>query len=425
MKTTPWVVMMVLVTTSGWAARQPTPVSPGDGQTFAVVQTACPTFSWDPVAKADAHELVIYRVDAAGQAESEPTVLVRLPGAAGSWTPSLDQCLERDGQYAWSVRAVRRQEAWAWSPPNLFEVAPGPSEAEFQSALAMMRKYLLTGGGAQLEGVAETRAGPESKWGPETEASPTMPASVVGTTQLTVDGGVMATFFTGDGSSLTGIATDVEMTAHEGDPSAHHVKTVDTNTTYSEGFGLNLVETTFSVDPSEIATDAEMTAHAGDPSAHHVKTVDTNTTYSAGFGLNLVGTTFSVDPSDIHGGSPTAHSFTAGTLVKAEPGYVTLDSVTITTPVPGEVALIGSTSVSCNSGTCVCDGTINIDDNQTGSGLVQQVFFAFDAAFLQHPTVTATMQVLAGTRTFYLRGTGCSNGLVYSHRQLMAMFFPD
>jgi hypothetical protein len=42
------------------------------------------------------------------------------------------------------------------------------------------------------------------------------------------DGNVDAVSFTGDGSGLFGVATDSELASHQGNPSAHHVPTVDT-----------------------------------------------------------------------------------------------------------------------------------------------------------------------------------------------------
>jgi len=59
-------------------------------------------------------------------------------------------------------------------------------------------------------------------------------------------------------------------------------KDTDTNTTYSNGYGLDLSGTTFSVDTSKLATQYDLT-----------QIEDENTTYTAGYGLDLDGTTFS------------------------------------------------------------------------------------------------------------------------------------
>lgn len=130
--------------TSAHAAQpegRPVAVSPGDATKVALIRDDCPTFSWGEVDGAKSYDLVVYRLGEQNEHE-EPVLLRSFPGSVNGWTPALDQCLERGARYAWSVRAVGRKETSEWSAPNLFAVAPGPSEAEFEVALEIVRQYV-------------------------------------------------------------------------------------------------------------------------------------------------------------------------------------------------------------------------------------------------------------------------------------------
>ena len=115
-------------------------VSPGSA-TGALIGDACPTISWGSVEGAKSYELAVYRIREAGE-EAEVVLRETFAGSVSGWTPSLDRCLERGGQYAWSVQAVSRKEASDWSAPSLFQVASGLSEAQFEEAVAVVRQYL-------------------------------------------------------------------------------------------------------------------------------------------------------------------------------------------------------------------------------------------------------------------------------------------
>lgn len=132
-----------------WASESPIPVSPGSPE-GSQVEARCSTFSWVAIEGAMAHELVVYRVGE-DELEGEPVLQQRIPGSASSWTPPLGSCMERGGMYAWSVRALGRSEVSEWSPLSLFEVAHGWSEAEFEEALAVVRRYLEQEGRGQAE----------------------------------------------------------------------------------------------------------------------------------------------------------------------------------------------------------------------------------------------------------------------------------
>ena len=126
------------------AVERPLPVSPG-GPAGGLIEARCPTFSWALVDGATSYELVTYTIE---EDAEEPRVVLRrsLPGSASSWTPDLERCLERGIEYAWSVRALGAQGTSEWSAANLFQVAAGPSEVEFEQALAVVQRYLSQSG---------------------------------------------------------------------------------------------------------------------------------------------------------------------------------------------------------------------------------------------------------------------------------------
>ena len=140
------------------AIEAPVAVSPGDSSKLALVEDRCPTFSWGVVSGARSYALVVYRFGGESE-EARPVLRETLVGSASSWTPSLDRCLERGGQYAWNVRAVSSKETSDWSAPSLFEVTTGTTEEEFEQALEVVRQYTRTHG----------KAGAEAARGSETE----------------------------------------------------------------------------------------------------------------------------------------------------------------------------------------------------------------------------------------------------------------
>jgi hypothetical protein len=103
------------------AAENPQAVLPSGAAGMVRVGDVCPTFSWMAVPSADQYELVVYAVSG-GKAESTELLRQGIPGGATSWTLSADRCLDRGGQYAWSVRAEGENGVTEWSAPSLFEV---------------------------------------------------------------------------------------------------------------------------------------------------------------------------------------------------------------------------------------------------------------------------------------------------------------
>ena len=129
---------------TGDVPESPFPVSPGSTSTVLFVETPCPTFSWGGVSDATAYELVVYRVDADSRS-TEPVGRWRFPGLVGSWTPSAEECLERNTRYAWSVRALRGDGESIWSEANVFRVRAEPSIQEVRQALALLSDFLERG----------------------------------------------------------------------------------------------------------------------------------------------------------------------------------------------------------------------------------------------------------------------------------------
>jgi hypothetical protein len=245
----PVVGVVLVASTVAAAAEAPAAVSPGDASKLALIGEPCPTFLWGALAGAEVYELVVYRLGDEGQ-EATPVLKEKVPGSALGWTPSLGRCLERGGQYAWSVRAEGSEEVSDWSAPSLFAVSAGPTAEQFQEALEVVRTYLAMQDGAisSIEGVAEVEREGEANSAPTDKGAAPEPQAA-SPTALKVDQGIEAASFTGDGSSLTSVNADTldflpssafaastDFDAHtvafnihsQGNTSAHHPPTVNT-----------------------------------------------------------------------------------------------------------------------------------------------------------------------------------------------------
>lgn len=194
-----------------WATKPPVAVSPGS-PTGARIGDTCPTFSWGEVDGARSYELVVYRLGEESE-EAEPVLRQRFSGSVDSWTPALGRCLERGGRYAWSVRAIGKKGSSEWPAPNLFEVAAGPSAAELETALAVVRSYL-----GHDEATVDVSGGIEDRSQSGYQHNTRVPSArgAPPPTSLSVDGNVDATSFTGDGSNLTGVAFVGEIRMYAG-----------------------------------------------------------------------------------------------------------------------------------------------------------------------------------------------------------------
>ena len=140
-------VLVLALCSAAWAAESPVAVSPGSAEGTMIAER-CPTFHWIAVEGAESVELVVYRVpkeESNGQLDR--VLLVTLPGAAQGWTPSLDQCVERGGRYAWTLRAVTGKGLSDRSAPMFFEVTSRSSAEEIATALGVVRRYLAADAG--------------------------------------------------------------------------------------------------------------------------------------------------------------------------------------------------------------------------------------------------------------------------------------
>jgi hypothetical protein len=126
-------------------------VSPGAPTAPKTVGTPNPSFSWAGVPNAVGYELVIFDLTDLGE-DDPPVRRVELPGAASSWTPSLEESLRDGGDYAWAVRALEGSEgsseggghsrAGLWSVAHRFKVAATPSSQDVREALLVLERYL-------------------------------------------------------------------------------------------------------------------------------------------------------------------------------------------------------------------------------------------------------------------------------------------
>jgi microcystin-dependent protein len=213
-------------------------VSPGSA-TSSLIESRCPTFSWSQVEGAGGYELVVYRLGEEGE-EPVPELRQTFAGSVSGWTPSLDRCLKWGGRYAWSVRVLGGEETSHWSPPSLFQVAAGPTEMEVNAALQVLRQFLVTKGGADVAARLEAQAEPPPA--PDATRSLAVPRAV-GTTQLSVDGGVVAESFSGDGSGLSNITASALATG-----------------TYANAVSLSNASNQFTGDGSALSNVAATTA---------------------------------------------------------------------------------------------------------------------------------------------------------------------
>ncbi|MFP3941049.1 MAG: tail fiber domain-containing protein [Thermoanaerobaculia bacterium] len=185
--------------------RLPVPVSP-----VGLVDGSCPTFSWSAVAGASGYEVAVLRggeETAEGTADrpaGEPVLSARLPAGVTVWTPPGTACLASGERYAWSVRALPGDAGAGgppppddgWAEPAPFRVAPAPSRAEVEVALAALRRTLDRRSDRRSDGspARESGGGDGDAIGagafPAGEGTPLASASVptLGTPSLTVDG---------------------------------------------------------------------------------------------------------------------------------------------------------------------------------------------------------------------------------------------
>lgn len=194
--------LVTLVADIASAGVTPIAVSPARSGGIARVEARCPTFSWSADLGARGHELVVYRLGR-GDEPKELVLRQEFEGAVSAWTPSLERCLQRGIRYAWSIRAIGLEGESTWSDPAVFEVlgssmTSGPSET-----LGVARDESRTATKAESTG-SSAAAAPATE---PADADQTVSDRVgpSGGVELSVDGGIAAASFTGDGSALTNL----------------------------------------------------------------------------------------------------------------------------------------------------------------------------------------------------------------------------
>ena len=141
-------------------------------------------------------------------ADSQPVLVQRFRGLVLSWTPSLGRCLVRGERYAWSVRASGKDTPSDWSQARLFQIAAGPSEAEFEQSLTVVQRYLAAQEAPDLKAEPEGEAEGSPEVGAVRKVSEESPTpQALGGADFSVDssGNVQAATFSGDGHQLSGV----------------------------------------------------------------------------------------------------------------------------------------------------------------------------------------------------------------------------
>jgi hypothetical protein len=195
---------------ASWAGGVPEAVSPGLDTGIGRVAGVCPTFSWAGVQGAEAYELVVYEARGVEGETAQRAVATRIPGAASSWTPSVGKCLAPGEQYVWFVRAVGAKGSGEWSEGRVFEVAMAPTMPEVEQALAVLQRYLGSGGveedDPRLETVpvpARDRVAGDLPSGAQAGDETVAPALGGADFSIDASGNVAGASFAGDGSGLT------------------------------------------------------------------------------------------------------------------------------------------------------------------------------------------------------------------------------
>jgi hypothetical protein len=214
----PFSLLFALGAAGSAAAEAPVAVSPGTPSSLSLIGGPCPTFSWSEVSGSEGYELIVYHWSGDGD-ELRPLLHERFAGTVYSWTPALDQCLERGGKYAWSVQAIGGTWRSEWSAPNLFGVAAVPGQMQIETAPPEAHGEAGEDGPGATTTASETGsekapAAVEPRTPSRTLESTAAPGraetgssaleAALGTA-LSVQGNIDATSFTGDGAGLTGI----------------------------------------------------------------------------------------------------------------------------------------------------------------------------------------------------------------------------
>jgi len=134
------------------AASEPTTLSPGETDRYAVSENPCPLFSWAATDEAEDYELRIMPAEA--DKGNTPVFQVRLPGGSRAWQPPLGNCLEYGGKYNWSIREL----SGSWGRPLLFQIVQQPSAAAVSNATEVLETWLKAKG-SEFEESLKARVG--------------------------------------------------------------------------------------------------------------------------------------------------------------------------------------------------------------------------------------------------------------------------
>ncbi|MBZ0114106.1 MAG: hypothetical protein K8J08_16700 [Thermoanaerobaculia bacterium] len=191
-------------------------MSPVSASEVAMVEAQCPSFSWTTTENGGSYELVVYRInpDSLEQAlDEKPVLWVTVPGAANSWTPTLESCLSPGQRYVWSIRSGGDEKA-PWSEPSVFEIASRATDSGFERAVEILRRELGVQSADQRVGSAPAETNERSP-AVSSRPGPAAQPATQGGASFDVDGSgnVVANSFSGSGAGLSGVAADTATTA--------------------------------------------------------------------------------------------------------------------------------------------------------------------------------------------------------------------
>lgn len=161
---------------------------------------------------------------------------------------------------------------------------------------------------------------------------------------------------------------------------------------------------------------------------------DDNTTYTAGTGLDLVGTTFSVDPTDFNGTTPVNRVNNSIDVNVSDGAYHTLDQISFTAPANGRVLLIGTARTWCQAN-CTAQSLAYVGFTTSSSvaptfGNAEQFWYSAGVSgegASKISTILYSQAVTSGSAyTFYLRGNGPAGVTIrYDNENLAYVFIPN